>query len=143
VQGNDPFATAANDNSGLNLARDTATTAQIRTDLIGNPKGPKTVAKFFNTAAFVSASGHFGDERPGTVLGPGFQLWDMALIKNIGFGERARLQLRLETFNTFNHGNPGGGAGDGLDVNINSSTFGEVNAWHDPRNLQIGAKLYF
>jgi Carboxypeptidase regulatory-like domain/TonB-dependent Receptor Plug Domain len=144
VQANDPFATPANNNSGLNLVRDTATEAQVRTDLIGNPKGPKTAAEFFNTGAFAVASGHFGDERPGTVLGPGFQLWDMALIKNIVFGERApRLQLRLETFNTFNHGNPGGGAGDGLDVNINSSTFGQVNAWHDPRTLQIGAKLNF
>jgi Carboxypeptidase regulatory-like domain/TonB-dependent Receptor Plug Domain len=143
VQATDPFATPVNNNSGLNLARDSATAAQIRTDLIGNPQGPKTPAEFFNTAAFAIASGHFGDERPGTVLGPGLQLWDMALIKNFSFGERARLQLRLESFNTFNHGNPGGGNNDGLDPNINSPTYGQVNAWHDPRNLQIGAKLNF
>ena len=57
--GNDPFATAANNNSGLNLAR--GATAQIRTDLIGDPHGPKTAAEFFNTAAFATAVGHFGD----------------------------------------------------------------------------------
>jgi len=134
--GSDPFATPANDNSGLNLAR--GSTAQIRTDLVGDPHGPKTAAEFFNTAAFVTAVGHFGTERPGTVLGPGFQLWDISLIKNVKFGERVALQLRLETFNAFNHGNP-----DLIDTNIASSTFGRVNGWHDPRTLQIGAKVNF
>jgi hypothetical protein len=134
--GVDPFATAANNNSGLNLAR--GATAQIRTDLIGNPKGPKTAAEFFNTAAFVQAVGHFGTESPGTVLGPGFQLWDMSLIKNINIFERLAMQLRLETFNTFNHGNP-----NSIDTGIASGTFGQVNGWHDPRTVQIGAKFKF
>lgn len=134
--GVDPFATAANNNSGLNMAR--GATAQIRTDLIGDPHGPKTAAEFFNTAAFAPAVGHFGTEKPGTVLGPGFQLWDMSLIKNFNFGERVGLQLRLETFNTFNHGSP-----NSVDVNFGSGTFGQVNGWHDPRTLQLGGKIRF
>jgi Carboxypeptidase regulatory-like domain/TonB-dependent Receptor Plug Domain len=134
--GVDPFATAANNNSGLNLAR--GATAQLRTDLIGDPHGPKTAAEFFNTAAFAGAVGHFGTERPGTVLGPGFQLWDISLIKNINFGERVGLQLRLETFNAFNHGSP-----NSVDTNIASGTFGQVNGWHDPRTVQLGAKIRF
>jgi hypothetical protein len=134
--GNDPFATLANNNSGLNLAR--GATAQIRTDLIGDPHGPKTAAEFFNTAAFVTAVGHVGTEAPGTVLGPGFQLWDISLIKNVNFGERVGLQLRLETFNVFNHGNP-----NSIDTGIASSTFGQVNGWHDPRTVQLGAKIKF
>jgi hypothetical protein len=134
--GSDPFATTANNNSGLNLAR--GATAQIRTDLIGDPHGPKTAAEFFNTAAFTEAVGHFGTERPGTVLGPGFQLWDISLMKDINFGERVALQLRLETFNTFNHGNP-----SSIDTGIASSTFGQVNGWHDPREVQLGAKIRF
>jgi hypothetical protein len=134
--GVDPFATAANNNSGLNLAR--GSTAQLRTDLIGDPHGPKTAAEFFNTSAFVQASGHFGTERPGTVLGPGFQLWDISLIKNIKFGERVALQLRLETFNAFNHGSP-----NLIDTNIASATFGQVNGWHDPRTVQLGVKIHF
>ena len=136
TQGADPFATAANNNSGLNMAR--GATAQLRTDIIGDPHGPKTAAQFFNTAAFVAAAGHFGTEKPGTVLGPGFQLWDISLIKNINFGERASLQLRLETFNSFNHGSP-----SSVDTNIGSASFGQVNGWHDPRNLQLGAKIKF
>ena len=134
--GVDPFANAANNNSGLNLAR--GSTAQLRTDLIGDPHGPKSAAEFFNTAAFAQAVGHFGDERPGTVLGPGFQLWDISLIKNINFAERVGLQLRLETFNAFNHGNP-----NSVDLNIGSGTFGQVNGWHDPRTVQLGAKIKF
>lgn len=134
--GNDPFANALNNNSGLNMAR--GATAQIRTDLIGNPHGPKTAAEFFNTAAFAPAVGHFGSEQPGTVLGPGFQLWDISLIKNFRFAERAGLQLRLETFNAFNHGSP-----NSIDTGIASSTFGQVNGWHDPRTVQLGAKIKF
>jgi hypothetical protein len=134
--GTDPFATLANDKSGLNLAR--GATAQLRTDLIGDPHGPKTAAKFFNTAAFATAVGHFGTERPGSVLGPGFQLWDISLIKNVKFGERAALQLRLETFNAFNHGSP-----NGINVDIGSGAFGSISGWHDPRTVQIGAKFKF
>jgi carboxypeptidase family protein len=134
--GTDPFATAANNNSGLNLAR--GDTAQLRPDVIGDPHGPKTSAEFFNTAAFVTAVGHFGTERPGTILGPGFQRWDLSLIKNIKFTERANLQLRLDAFNAFNHGSP-----NGVDTNIASSTFGRVNGWHDPRTLQISGKVRF
>jgi hypothetical protein len=72
------------------------------------------------------------------VLGPGYQIWDTSLMKNFNFGEKASLQLRLETFNTFNHGSP-----SAVDTGLDSSTFGQVNGWHDPRNLQIGAKLRF
>ena len=62
----------------------------------------------------------------------------MSLIKNIKFAERAGLQLRLETFNTFNHGNP-----SGIDTTVGDSTFGAVTGWHDPRNVQLGAKVNF
>ena len=134
--GVDPFSTVANDKSGLNLAR--GATAQLRTDLIGDPHGPKTAAEFFNIAAFTTAVGHFGTERAGTVLGPGFQLWDISLIKNINFAERVGLQLRLETFNAFNHGSP-----SGINTDIGSGSFGSINGWHDPRTVQLGAKIKF
>ncbi len=136
TQGSDPFATAANNNSGLNLAREGL--IQIRANQIGDPSGPKTATEFFNTAAFSQAIGAFGTERPGTVLGPGFQLWDMSLIKNFNFTERARLQLRFESFNTFNHGSP-----NSINTTIGSTAFGTVTNYHDPRTLQLGAKIQF
>jgi hypothetical protein len=147
TSGVDPFA----DLGGLNLGT-RGSTAQVRADLVGDPHGPKSAAEFFNTSAFGFADDHFGNERPGTVLGPGFQLWDMSLIKNIQFAERVRLQLRLETFNTFNHGSP-----NGVFTNMGSpvpnpapgqlpysnASFGQISGWHDPRNVQIGAKINF
>jgi hypothetical protein len=142
TQGTDPFATAANNLSGLNLAREGL--IQIRADQVGNPQGPKTPTEFFNTSAFQVASGAFGTERPGAVLGPGFQLWDIALIKNLQFTERVHLQLRFEGFNVFNHGSPGQGEGAfPVQTVIGSPSFGAVTSYHDPRTLQLGAKLQF
>ena len=134
TQGTDPFGAFPN-GLGMLSAGDTV---QIRADQIGDPNGPKTAAEFFNTSAFTAAAGHFGSSRPGAIRGPGIQVWDMSLIKNFKFAERAGLQLRLETFNTFNHGNP-----SGIDTNVGDSNFGAVTAWHDPRNVQIGAKINF
>jgi hypothetical protein len=100
--------------------------------------GPKTVNEFFNTAAFTDAVGHFGNAAPGVVLGPGFQRWDTSLFKNFKFGERVGLQLRLETFNTFNHGSP-----NSIVTDADSPSFGQVNDYHIPRNVQIGGKINF
>ena len=156
TQGSDPFAAVSVPNSvgscvisatvtscplypgGLGMTR-SGSTIQVRADQIGSVGGPKTAAQFFNTAGFTDAVGHFGSSRPGAIYGPGLQVWDMSLIKNIRFAERVSLQLRLETFNTFNHGNP-----SSIDTGVDDgASFGTVNAWHDPRNVQIGAKVNF
>jgi hypothetical protein len=100
--------------------------------------GPKTPGEYFNTAAFTDAVGHFGTAAPGVMQGPGFQRWDTSLFKNIKFGERAALQLRLETFNTFNHGSP-----NSIVTDVDNPAFGKVNGYHIPRNVQVGAKVNF
>jgi len=141
TQGTDPFATSANNNSGLNLAREGL--IQIRTNQVGDSSGPKTPGEFFNTNAFALASGAFGNERPGALLGPGFQLWDLALIKNFNFAERVHLQLRFESFNTFNHGSPNGINTACCSTPALGGSFGTVTGYHDPRNLQLGAKFQF
>jgi hypothetical protein len=141
TQGTDPFATSANNNSGLNLAREGL--IQIRTNQVGDSNGPKTPGAFFNTNAFSLASGAFGNERPGALLGPGFQLWDLALIKNFNFAERVHLQLRFESFNTFNHGSPNGINTACCSTPALGGSFGTVTGYHDPRNLQLGAKFQF
>jgi hypothetical protein len=136
TQGNDPWVLAGMP-GGLGMTRP-GDTVYIRPDQIGNPHGPKTVLQWFNTAAFADAVGHFGSSRPGAILGPGYQIWDTSLIKNFNFKEKASLQLRLETFNTFNHGSP-----SGIDTGVDDSSFGQVTGWHDPRTVQIGAKIKF
>ncbi len=104
---------------------------------------PNKLTQWFNTAAFAPAAGHFGSAGTGIVVGPGLQNWDIAAIRNIKFGERVSLQLRGEFFNVFNHTNFGGGTNDGVDISINDASFGQVIATHLPRNIQLGAKLYF
>jgi hypothetical protein len=138
TQNSDPFGLSPLYPGGLGMTR-SGSTVQIRADQIGNASGPKTAAKFFNTAAFTDAVGHFGTSSAGAIYGPGFQVWDLSLIKNVRFAERVGLQLRLETFNTFNHGSP-----STIDTDVDDgASFGTVNGWHDPRNVQIGAKINF
>jgi hypothetical protein len=66
-------------------------------------------------------------------------LWDISLIKNFLFTERARLQLRGEFLNAFNHpqfNNP--------ILDPTSSNFGRVTSQANlPRNIQLGIKLIF
>jgi len=115
-----------------------SSTIAIRPNQTGSSTGPKTVGEYFNTAAFSQAVGEFGNAATGSVLGPGFQRWDTSLFKNMKFGERVGFQLRLETFNTFNHGSPAT-----VDVGLNDKAFGQVTSYHIPRNVQIGGKLTF
>jgi len=122
---------------GLGMSVDSQA-LEIIANQSGSAKGPKTVNQYFNTAAFSHAVGQFGNSAPGAVLGPGYQRWDTSLFKNVRFGERASLQLRLETFNTFNHGSP-----SGVGTNIDASNFGQVTGYHIPREVQIGGKITF
>ena len=136
TQSNDPWQLAG-DPGGLGMTRP-GETVFIRPDEVGDPHGSKSISEFFNTAAFTDAIGHFGSSRPGAILGPGYQRWDTSLIKNVKFGERLGLQLRLETFNTFNHGSP-----SGIDTGVDDGSYGAVNGWHDPRTVQLGVKVKF
>ena len=92
----------------------------------------------------------------------GIQNWDMSLLKNIPLGSEARyLELRLETFNTFNHPNFTG-QNYGYSVNgpweysdptslisiTKNGNFGTNQSTPDTgpggfRVVQLGAKVYF
>ncbi len=78
-----------------------------RPDLVGNPNsGPKTVADWFNTSAFVlNQPLTFGDAGRNIVTGPGFRNYDMAILKDTHITESVNLQFRAEFFNLFNHPN--------------------------------------
>ena len=98
----------------------------------------KKQTEWFNQASFGDAVGHFGSSPTGALLGPGLQLWDLSAIKNVSFGERAKFQFRGEFFNAFNHTNF-----DAIGTNADQATFGTVTSAHDPRQIQLGAKLIF
>jgi Carboxypeptidase regulatory-like domain/TonB-dependent Receptor Plug Domain len=107
----------------------------------------KTQKEWFSTSSFKDAVGHFGTAPNGPLLGPGINLWDLAAIKNIDLGGNGTrsLQFRGEFFNAFNHTNFGasGITGGGIGNNVDSSSYGQVTAAHDPRQIQLGGKFYF
>ena len=105
---------------------------------------------WINSSAFVApAPGTIGNTTRNEFRGPGYQNWNLSLFKNLNFTERMRLQLRLETFNTFNHVQFGGNTtGDPTQSNagVNNQPgayFGKLGGTRDPRQIQLGAKLYF
>ncbi len=81
--------------------------------------------------------------------GPGFQNWNISLIKNFRVTERVNIQFRADGFNFINRPNWGGANGDaseangGLVRNPNSGSFGLVAGKGGERNLQFGLRLAF
>ncbi|MGC9197754.1 MAG: carboxypeptidase regulatory-like domain-containing protein [Acidobacteriaceae bacterium] len=121
---------------GLNMD---ASDIAPRPDQIGHVKRAKTQLNWFSADSFADAWGHFGDTSNGSFIGPGQDLWDMALMKNLQLGSRARFQFRAEFFNVFNH-NSFNAVGTVTDSYYN---FGQAISSHDPREIQLGGKMYF
>ncbi|MGH9445317.1 MAG: carboxypeptidase-like regulatory domain-containing protein [Terriglobia bacterium] len=117
-----------------------------RAELIGSPNnGPKTVGEWFNTAAFTAVpNDEFGDAARNDVYGAGIDNWDISLFKNfrgIPFPlnkEGATLQIRLETFNTFNTTQF-----NTFQTTYGSSNFGAATGTRLPREIQLGAQFMF
>jgi len=138
-----PFTATRSDGldpGGLGILGPSA--AGPRPDQVGDPNaGPHTRLHWFNTDAFAAVPSGVvrpGNAQRGTINGPGFQRWDLALFKNFKVWEKSSFQFRAETTNTFNHTNF-----DSISVSSTSSLFGQVTAYRAPRVLQVGAKFRF
>jgi hypothetical protein len=132
VQALDPWVIANGSGNGIGLGA-------TRLDQVGSIQRNKTRTSWFSTSSFAYASGHFGNESANPILGPGFQNWDLATIKNIKIAEQISFQLRGEYFNAFNHENF-----QTVDATKDDgASFGTVTAGHEPRRVQLAAKLYF
>lgn len=102
---------------------------------VGDP-GPD---RWFDTGAYsFPAFGTFGNSGRNTVEGPGYRNVNLALLKRVPLGARARLQLRLEAFNLFNRVNF-----NQPDNFLGSPTLGQILSAQSPRRLQLGAKVVF
>ena len=134
TQPNDPFLSLGP--NGLGFAADGDTT--IRPDQVAAIHKTKSKSAWFSTSSFAVAEGHFGSEGSNPLIGPGVQDWDLAAIKNLNLGELMKFQLRGEFFNAFNHTNF-----SGVDSGLKDDNFGQVTSAHEPRRIQIGAKLIF
>jgi len=126
-----------------------------RGELTGTPlsinHNPRTAlaqgnaADWFNPAAFTApAPGTIGNANRNPLYGPGLNFWDMAIEKDVHITESKYIQLRLETFNTFNHAQfaaPIGGLGEGTFGTIQGVQSATTNG--DGRVVQIAGKIYF
>jgi hypothetical protein len=112
---------------------------------------PHTVAHWFDPTAFASAdpaSGAWGTLGHNALRGPSRQNWNISLFKSFTLSESrgSRLELRLETFNTWNHpqfNNVSTSVSYTAAGVMKPSNFGQVTSAFDPRILQLGAKIYF
>jgi hypothetical protein len=93
--------------------------------------------------------GMFGSMRRNPLRGPGRNNWDVAVMRNFRFAsEKANLQFRLETFNTFNHPQWSGVNTFCADQNPDGAScagngFGEVTSAYPARIVQLGLKFIF
>ena len=103
---------------------------------------PRNGLAYFNTSLFsLQPLGTPGTGPRRLFYGPGLENFDIALSKAVRLGESRSLQLRLETFNTFNHTQFFGPSA--VNGEITSSAFGQVVSADAPRLVQLGVKLMF
>lgn len=96
----------------------------------------------FNTSLFsLPALGTLGNARRRFFYGPGLDNTDLAVSKITAIHESMRLELRLEAFNLFNHGQFFGPAA--VNGNISSSNFGQIQTASPPRLLQVATRFSF
>jgi hypothetical protein len=115
--------------------------ATNRPNINGSVAYPQTVTQWFNPSVFsLPALGQWGNLGKNALRAPGRDNWNVALFKSFVFSEArgSRFELRVETFNTFNHTQF-----NNISTAFGSSNFGQVTSTWDPRVFQLGAKLYF
>jgi hypothetical protein len=92
------------------------------------------------------AQGTFGNASASPIIGPGINNWSVALFKNFPVKEKVTFQLRIETYNTFNHTQFSAlNTTPRFDLNGNqvNSSFGQVGAAANPRYMQFAARFSF
>ena len=108
--------------------------------------GQRTIKKWFNTAAFISApTGRWGSSGRNILQGPGTKDVDFSVFRDIHLTEQLNLQLRSEFFNLLNtpqFNNPAATSG--------SPSFGTISSAGSPntlqrisREIQLAAKVTF
>jgi hypothetical protein len=139
--------------------------ANNRPDLVGKISYPHSNVtctpactqqiQYIDPSVFAAPTiGSWGDLGHYAIRGPGRDNWNLSLFKSFWFNEErgSRLELRLESFNTWNH-TQFNGVDNTVSFNYDpvtklpttrvSNTFGRFSSAFDPRILQLGGKLYF
>ena len=126
-----------------------------RANLVGDPgAGDQSGLFWFNPNAYAPpADGTYGNSGRQEFRQPGLSRTDLSLSKNFMFNGTQRIQLRADFINAFNQtewfADP---SANGLDNTCTTSlttcntpldTFGQILSTHNPREIQLGLKLYW
>jgi len=135
--------TSAVDPAGQGILATGTAEGNDRPDYVSNPNmhAPHTQLQWFNTAAFTAVPANQyrpGNSSNGSIIGPGYENWDLSLFKNAHFGAERELQFRFETFNAFNHTNF-----SAVSTTTSATNYGQVTSAGSARVLQLGAKFNF
>jgi hypothetical protein len=116
---------------------------EIRPNLVAGqdptlPDDERTLARWFNTAAFARATVTYGTSPRDPVVGPGRKVVDLSLAKVFQVPNGHRVQFRIEAFNGFNWvnwNNPNGTLGN--------ANFGVISSAGAAREMQVSLKYLF
>jgi hypothetical protein len=119
-----------------------------RPNKVSSVSYPKKVGAWFNTSAFADPvapwnggpNQGFGSAGRDSVVGPPLVNWNLSLFKSIPLTGREgpHIELRFESFNTFNHTQF-----QGVDTGSHDGNFGAVTNDYGPRTLELGGKIVF
>ncbi|MGA2534400.1 MAG: TonB-dependent receptor [Terracidiphilus sp.] len=117
-----------------------------RPNLVSKVTYPKTVGAWFSKSSYADpiapwAGGPnqgFGNAAKDSAVGPGIFNWNLSLFKSIPIHEATRIELRFESFNTFNHVDF-----QGVDTGSHDGNFGQVVNDYGPRTMELGGKFIF
>ena len=118
-----------------------------RPNKVASVSYPKTVSAWFSKSSYADpvapwAGGPnqgFGDAGKDSALGPGIFNWNLSLFKTIRITENGpHIDLRFESFNTFNHT-----IFQNIDTNSHDGNFGAVTGDYGPRTLELAGKFVF
>ena len=118
-----------------------------RPNLVSKVSYPKKVGEWYTPGSYADPvapwnggpNNGFGNAGKDSAVGPGIFNWNLSLFKAIPLNEHGtRVELRFESFNTFNHTQF-----QGVDDNSHDSNFGAVVNDYGPRLLELGGKFVF
>jgi hypothetical protein len=98
----------------------------------------RSLARWFDTSAFVTARGHYGSAGRNILTAPGLVSFDFAVFKNFHITEQKNIQLRWENYNFTNTPpfNP-------PTLEISSGQFGRVTSAGLGREMQFALRFQF
>jgi hypothetical protein len=125
------------------------TAGSSRPNLVSKVGYPKSLNAWFSTSSFADPvapwnggpNQGFGSAGKDAVVGPGIFNWNLSLFKSVPFTAHEggpHLELRFESYNTFNHFIP-----QGVDTNNHDGNFGHITSDYGPRTLQLGGQIRF